>query len=109
MTSETDQYTVSERNGCKVIKGSVPIGDMTALLDAWGNSSDEEWLVDSILAAHHGYSWVVGPQAAIYAWLDSSERALINERINHDGLGCTKDPENCERNEGHGCECSIEE
>lgn len=57
-------YTVSEMNGCKLIKGSVPAAELAALLRTWG----ESWLFDGELGLAVGVSVVVGPPEKVRQW-----------------------------------------
>lgn len=57
-------YTVKELNGCKVIKGSIPVLDLLALLKAW----DDSWTVDQRLANAMKVSMVVGGDKELAAW-----------------------------------------
>lgn len=50
-------YSVSDSNGCKLIKGDIPAGELIALLSAW----DSEWVIDAQLALAMGGDIVVGP------------------------------------------------
>ena len=64
-------YTVTDRNGCKVIEGRLPLGDCGVLLGGWadiGKSNGEEWIADALLSSHLGVCMVVGPKDACYAW-----------------------------------------
>lgn len=69
-------YTVSESHGCKIITGQLPLGDLVALLDAWGKrdgapaTPDDEWVVNAILAEVLDAALVAGPHRATRAWLD---------------------------------------
>lgn len=57
-------YTVNSMNDCKVVKGSIPVADLTALLNAWC----DEWVADGELARALCVNLVVGPPARISAW-----------------------------------------
>lgn len=58
------KYQVSELNGCKVIRGAVPVLDLAALLSAW----DSGWIMDGALAKALGVSVVVGSPENTAAW-----------------------------------------
>lgn len=66
-------YSVNNLNGCKIIKGPIPVHDMVALLNVWG----DEWIIDGELAHALGVNVVVGPAKAIKKW--RKELALDNK------------------------------
>ncbi|EMJ7098629.1 hypothetical protein ACGRSR_17950 [Vibrio owensii] len=57
-------YSVKNLKGCKVIKGTIPVPELVALLKAWG----DEWVVDGELAQALSVNVVVGPAKAIKDW-----------------------------------------
>jgi hypothetical protein len=57
-------YSVKNLKGCKVIKGTIPVNELVALLNAWG----DEWVVDGELAHALNVNVVVGPAKEINSW-----------------------------------------
>jgi hypothetical protein len=73
MSSAVNGYSVSDVNGCKVIKGAIPVDDVVALTDSWRKRYEEGccWIMDTLLAHHMGAALVVGPESACMAWRGS--------------------------------------
>jgi hypothetical protein len=69
-------YTVESIHGCRVIKGSVPIGDMAALMKA----APEGALMDLQLAERIGATMVFGSKEAL-ARLRSDGQPLSEKRL----------------------------
>lgn len=65
-------YTISDENGCKVVRGSVPLMEIAALMQEWAKCAEEgcteEWFVDSKLSSMIGVNVVCGPRTATTAW-----------------------------------------
>lgn len=67
-------YTVTERQGCRIVTGPIPITDMVALMNAWRPQADDddtesdpaqEWIVDAELSQRLGATLVCGPRLAV--------------------------------------------
>jgi len=62
--------------------------------------------VYGIKVKHEG-KWLNAAENGKPLLFDSEEeRDRKRKEIRNRPLGCSRDPMNCERNEGHGCECS---
>lgn len=62
-------YTVSSLNGCKLVKGEVPVLEFVALLNVWG----DKWVIDGELADALGVNLVIGPPDHVSAWREQLE------------------------------------
>ena len=64
-------YTISDENGCKVVRGAVPITDIAPLMQSWAGrdqDGDDEWVADAKVSTAIGACLVCGPLSATTAW-----------------------------------------
>lgn len=65
-------YTITEENGCKVVRGAIPLSEIATLMTTWAKSghkgSDNEWFADSKITDKIGATLVCGPRAATQEW-----------------------------------------
>lgn len=66
-------YSISERHGCRIIIGPIPITDLVALTGAWdrdhGDQADpaQQWIFAADVSQAMGATLVCGPRSAMDA------------------------------------------
>lgn len=77
----TWRYTVSAQHDCRVVTGVLPLSEAAILLHGWSTQgeegTDDEWIVDALIAEHVRANLVCGPRWAILAW----RTELIGDQI----------------------------